>query len=216
VARFRYPQLCALARAAEVVGERWTLLIVRELLLGCRRFTDLRGRLDGVSASVLTQRLLALEESGLIVRRYLEPPAASTVYELTESGRALEPAVNALVHWGARALLPVRPRERVESDWLRLAFAAYARREPTPARAFTLRVRQPRGEVALRVAGGPDGAQVTEAGASSDATLIADPQTLLGLVTRTLTAAAALRSGRLRVEGEAGAVDDFPALFNPQ
>ena len=214
MARFRYPQVCALARAAEIVGERWTLLIVRELLLGPRRFTDLKGRLDGVSASVLTQRLLALEESGLVVSRYLEPPAASTVYELTDAGRALEPAVTALVRWGVRALVPVRPRERVESDWLRLALTAYARREPTPARSFTLRVRQPRHEVAVRVAGGPEGTRVSEAGAPADATLIADPQTMLGLVSGMLVPAAALRGGHVRLEGDPRALDDFPALFS--
>jgi DNA-binding HxlR family transcriptional regulator len=214
MARFRYSQLCALARAAEVVGERWTLLIVRELLPGSRRFTDLRARLDGVSASVLSQRLLALEESGLVLRRYLEPPAASTVYELTEAGRALEPAVHALVRWGVRALLPVRGRERVESDWLRLALTAYARREPTPARSFTLRVRQPRRDVAVRVAGGADGTTVSEAGAPSDATLTGDPQTMLGLVSGMLVPAAAVRAGQVRLEGDAGALDDFAALFN--
>jgi DNA-binding HxlR family transcriptional regulator len=214
MARFRYPQLCALARAAEVVGERWTLLIVRELLLGPRRFTDLRARLDGVSASVLTQRLLAMEESGLAVRRYLEPPAASTVYELSEAGRALEPAVEALVRWGVRTLLPVRPRERVESDWLRLALSACARREPTPARSFTVRMRQPRRNVAVRVAGGVDGTSVGEAGATSDATLTGEPQAVLGLVTGALTPAAAIRGGHVQIEGDVRALDDFPALFN--
>lgn len=211
--RFRYPQLCALARAAEVVGERWTLLIVRELLLGPRRFTDVKGRLDGVSASVMTQRLLALEEAGLVGRRYLEPPAASTVYELTEAGRALEPAVDALVRWGLRTLVPVRPRERVEADWLALALRGYARSAPTPARSFTLRVRQPRREIAVRVTGGPDGTTVSEAGPPTDATLTADPQTMLGLVSGTLGPAAAVRSGHVRLDGDPRALDDFPGLF---
>src|SRR6266852_4653604 len=100
----RYDQFCALARAAEILGERWTLLIVRELLLGPRRFSDLRERLDGVSPSVLTERLGRIEKIGLVRRSVLPPPAASTVYELTEHGDALRPAVHELIRWGGRFL----------------------------------------------------------------------------------------------------------------
>ena len=98
---FRYAQFCALARAAEIVGERWTLLIVRDLTLGPLRFSDLRRRLKGVSPSVLSERLTQLERRGLIERRVLGPPAASTVYELSEMGRALQPAMIELTKWGA-------------------------------------------------------------------------------------------------------------------
>src|SRR5256712_7819045 len=112
-----YPQFCALARALELLGERWTLLIVRELLLGPKRFSDLKGRLDGISSSVLSQRLSRLEEDGLVQRSYLQPPAASTVFDLTALGRALEPAMFDLIRWGGRFLYPARPNERREPEW---------------------------------------------------------------------------------------------------
>src|SRR5918996_4677686 len=100
----RYDQYCALARALDVVGERWTLLLVRELLLGPRRYTDLLGGLPGIGTNLLADRLRYLEQVGLVRRRVLPPPAGSTVYELTELGRELEPTVFALGRWGAHFL----------------------------------------------------------------------------------------------------------------
>jgi DNA-binding HxlR family transcriptional regulator len=214
VPAIRYSQFCALARAAEIVGERWTLLIVRELLLGPERFVDLRERLDGVSASVLTERLARLEASGLVGRRTLAPPAAAVVYELTEVGRALEPATRALMRWGARFLLRARPRERVEADWLRLALTACARREPTPARAVLLRVRAGRAEVVLRVAGGPAGTSISDRVEPADVTVVAEPATVLALMGGALSPRAALSERRVEVTGEAEALDAFPALFD--
>jgi DNA-binding HxlR family transcriptional regulator len=211
---FRYSQACALAQAAEVVGERWTLLIVRELLLGPKRFTDLRGRLDGLSASVLAERLARLEARGLLARRPLPPPAAARAYELTDMGRALEPAVFALLRWGGRFLGPGRPGQRVEADWLRLALAAGARRGPTPARSLLLRIRVPRREIVLRAGGGPAGTTVTESREPAEASLFTDPATLHGLLSGRLTPQAALQDGRLRVEGDAAALDAFTLLFD--
>jgi DNA-binding HxlR family transcriptional regulator len=216
VPAIRYAQCCALARAVEIVGERWTLLIVRELLLGPKRFVDLRGRLDGVSASVLTERLGRLEATGLVGRRALDPPAAAMVYELTEAGRALEPATDALRRWGARFLLPARPRERVEADWLRLALTACARREPTPARAFLLRIRARRAEVVLRLAGGPAGTTVSEGVGPADVTVAAELATVLGLMSGALSPRTALRERRLDVTGDAEALEALPALFDLQ
>jgi DNA-binding HxlR family transcriptional regulator len=210
----RYPQCCALARAAEIVGERWTLLIVRELLLGPKRFTDLRGRLDGVSGSVLAERLARLEERGLLARRALAPPAAAVVYELTEAGQALEPAVFALLRWGIRFLEPGRPGERLEADWLQLALTACARRQPTPARSFLLRVRARRREIVLRVAGGPAGTTVTTGLEPADASLVTDPPTLRALLSGGLAPRTALQEGRLRVEGDAAILDVLPLLFD--
>jgi DNA-binding HxlR family transcriptional regulator len=210
----RYAQFCALARAAELVGERWTLLIVRELLLGPKRFVDLRERLDDVSASVLAERLARLEANGLVGRRALDPPAAAVLYELTEAGRALEPATMALLRWGARFLLPARPRERIEADWLRLALAACARREPTPARAFLLRLRARRADVVLRVAGGPAGTTVSDRIEPADVTVAAEPADILALLSGALSPQTALRERRVEVTGEAEALATFPALFD--
>jgi DNA-binding HxlR family transcriptional regulator len=210
----RYSQFCALARAAEIVGQRWTLLIVRELLLGPKRFVDLRERLDDVSASVLAERLARLEATGLVGRRVLDRPAAAVVYELTEAGRALEPATLALLRWGARFLLPARPRERIEADWLRLALAACARREPTPARAFLLRMRARRADVVLRVAGGPAGTTVSDRIEPADVTVAAEPADILALLSGALSPQTALRERRVEVTGEAEALEAFPALFD--
>src|SRR5690606_41307941 len=99
-----YRQFCALAFALDVVGERWTLLIVRELLAGPRRFTDLLDGLPGISPNLLSERLKRLEQQGLLVRRALPPPAASAVYDLTEYGHGLDPALLALGRWGSRRL----------------------------------------------------------------------------------------------------------------
>jgi DNA-binding HxlR family transcriptional regulator len=101
-----YNQFCALAYALDIVGERWTLLIIRELLTGPRRFKDLTEGLPYISTNLLAERLKSLEQQGLLGRRVLPPPAGSTVYELTPLGRALEEAVLELGKWGSRFLPP--------------------------------------------------------------------------------------------------------------
>ncbi|HYD25748.1 MAG TPA: helix-turn-helix domain-containing protein [Croceibacterium sp.] len=109
-----YRDACGTAFAMELVGERWSMLIIRELMLGGRRFSDLRASLPGISAKVLTERLAGLEQAGVLVRRKLPPPAASQVYELTEWGYLAEPAIQELGRWAARspghdARLPLSP-----------------------------------------------------------------------------------------------------------
>ena len=101
-----YGDSCGIARALDLVGERWALLVVRELLLGPKRFTDLRAGLPNLGPDVLTQRLRELTDSGLVERRKLDPPAGSWVYELTDRGRELEPVVIALGRWGSVAPMP--------------------------------------------------------------------------------------------------------------
>jgi DNA-binding HxlR family transcriptional regulator len=101
--RRRYEDACAAAHALDLVGERWALLVMRELMLGPKRFSDLRESLPGISANVLTQRLEGLEAAGVLVRRKLPPPAASQVYELTEWGYESEPIFQALGRWAARS-----------------------------------------------------------------------------------------------------------------
>jgi DNA-binding HxlR family transcriptional regulator len=98
-----YDDACGVAHALDLVGERWALLVIRELLLGPKRFSDLRDSLPGISANVLTQRLEGLEASGILVKRKLPPPASSQVYELTPWGYETEPLIRALGHWAARS-----------------------------------------------------------------------------------------------------------------
>lgn len=101
-----YDQYCGLAYALDRVGERWTLLIIRELFAGPRRFKDLMGGLPGISTNLLTERLKHLEQEGLLARRTLPPPAGSTVYELTPLARGLESALLELGRWGSRFVPP--------------------------------------------------------------------------------------------------------------
>jgi DNA-binding HxlR family transcriptional regulator len=202
-----------LARAAEVLGERWTLLIVRELLLGPKRFSDLRERLDGISPSVLTERLARVEELELVRRMVLPPPAASSVYELTEHGEALRPAVYELIRWGGRFLQPRRKGERVEPEWMRLALDALARRGASPRRRFLLRVREGRTEALVHVAGGRRGTTVSAGRGPADATLVIDVQTLLAVASGRLSLARAVESGAVEASGDLDALSDFAELF---
>lgn len=102
-----YNQYCGLAYALDIIGERWTLLIIRELIAGPRRFTDLMRGLPEISSNLLTERLKSLEQNGVIRRRVLPPPAASTVYELTPLGRSLENALLELGRWGSQFMPPM-------------------------------------------------------------------------------------------------------------
>ncbi|MGW7430672.1 winged helix-turn-helix transcriptional regulator [Streptomyces sp. NPDC054861] len=115
--RRSYDQYCAAARALDAVGDRWTLLIVRELLAGPRRYTDLHADLPGVSTDMLAGRLKEMEGAGLVTRRRLPPPVAAHVYELTDRGSALLPVLRALAEWGAPALDEPRPTDAVRAHW---------------------------------------------------------------------------------------------------
>jgi DNA-binding HxlR family transcriptional regulator len=115
-----YGEACRFAHALDLVGERWALLVVRELLLGPKRFTDLRAGLPHASSNILSERLRDLEQGGVIQRRKLPPPAASWVYELTEWGRELEPVVTKLGAWGARSPFPP-DSEEINADSIVLA-----------------------------------------------------------------------------------------------
>jgi DNA-binding HxlR family transcriptional regulator/putative sterol carrier protein len=125
----RYQQYCALARALDVAGDRWTLLIIRELVPGARRFTDLIDGLPGISRKLLTERLRALERDGLIARQELPPPAARQVYELTDDGRDLAHAMAPLIAWGARRIGERKPTESFRARWPAVAMAGLADRE---------------------------------------------------------------------------------------
>ncbi len=119
-----YREFCTVARALDVVGERWALLVVRELLLGPRRYTDLLEGLPGIGTNSLAARLRELEAAGVVERKRLPPPAPATVYELTERGRALRPVLDELARWGLADLGPPSGDEAVESRWFILGLAA--------------------------------------------------------------------------------------------
>lgn len=114
-----YHQYCPIACALDLVGERWSLLIVRELLEnGPLRYSDLHAHLDGCGTNILAARLKDLERGGVLRKRRLPPPAASTVYELTEYGRGLTPVLHHLAHWGAQVMGPPTDDRVLEPGWL--------------------------------------------------------------------------------------------------
>jgi DNA-binding HxlR family transcriptional regulator len=119
----RYGQACAIARALDVVGERWSLLLVRELALGPRRYRDLAAGLPGVPSNVLAGRLKDLQAAGVVTRRTLPAPADVTVYELTDAGRALQPALNDLLDWGLRYAPEPSQDDVVQPGWALLGGA---------------------------------------------------------------------------------------------
>jgi DNA-binding HxlR family transcriptional regulator len=137
-----YGDPCGIARALDLVGERWALLVVRELLLGPKRFTDLRAGLPHVGPDMLAQRLRELEQAGVVRRDQLPPPAGARVYELTDRGRELEPVVLALGRWGSQAPLPPE-RGELGVDALVLALKTLfdpARADGLTGRTFELRL----------------------------------------------------------------------------
>lgn len=207
-----YSQFCALARAAEVVGERWTLLILRELYLGPKRFSDLSARLHPIAPGVLNGRLRTLRRHGVIARRDVPPPTPARLYELTEAGRALEPALFELLRWGARYLFPQRPGERFEGDWLAMVLRAYLRPGPSPRFVIALRIdglERP----AVWVIGGPGGTEVALAGAEPDAIIETSAAGVLGLMSSRLPVEAAIAAGMASVIGDAAAGRAFPEYF---
>ena len=113
-----YEHYCPVAHALDMIGDRWELLVVRELMQGPRRYTDLAEGLPGIGTNILAARLRDLEAAGVIAKRTLPPPAASKVYELTDYGRELKPVMRELALWGARSLGPPTPEDELFPGWL--------------------------------------------------------------------------------------------------
>jgi DNA-binding HxlR family transcriptional regulator len=208
--RRSYGQGCGTAYALDLIGDRWALLVVRELVLGPKRFTDLRDGLPGIGPNVLSQRLKELEDADVIRRRQLPPPAASTVYELTEWGAELEEIIVALGRWGARS--PDMPADaETQPEWLMLGLrATYEPDGEPPATSYEFHF-----DDEVFWARVDDGALAVGRGedADADAVLTAEVETIAQLVRGQLTPAAAIRSGAVQLQGERKAFDRFPSLF---
>ena len=196
-----YGDACGIARALDVVGERWALLIVRELLLGPQRFSDLRRALPAASSNILADRLRELEGHAVLARRTLPPPAASTVYELTERGRQLEEIVLALGAWGLEVPLPPAPRVSPVSSLLFLRGSL--RPEPSaPAAVYRLEVDG--GVWTLETVAGQAHIRPGEPTAPI-AELRADAATLNAVLTGQASFDASLADGTVTVGGDLGA-----------
>ena len=194
-----YGQSCAAAHALDLVGERWALLIVRELLLGPKRFTDLRSGLAHASANVLAERLRELETHGVVRRRKLGPPARTWVYELTEWGKELEPVIIALGRWGVRS--PFRPQAEAGSDSIVLALKALFDPDAAKGLAATFEVRFGDEPFIVQVARGRIELDRGDAEAP-DATIETDPSTFGALITGSADLADAIKAGTVQLSGD--------------
>ena len=198
----RYDQYCPVAHALSLVGERWSLLIVRELLRGPKRYTDLaEGLPPGIGTNILAARLRALEEGGIVAKRKLPPPAASTVYELTEYGAGLQEALYALARWGARSLGPPGKSDELYPDWGLNALPAVFNAEEARGLTETYVLKIGEDVFTARIV---DGVLEPSLGAADDADLVVetDPETFFLLCAGELEPKDAVKSGRARVEGE--------------
>ena len=198
-----YGDRCGIARALDVVGERWALLVVRELLLGPQRFSDLRRALPRASSNMVADRLRELDGHGVVGRRTLPPPAGSTVYELTPWGRELEPVVLALGGWGIRAPQPPgQPTLSATSVLLFLRGGAQVDPAAPPA-AYRFEL----GETVwtVRISGGAVEVEPGEP-AAPEATLRIDPSTLNDVLADPRSLDAAVADGRAEVGGDVRAL----------
>jgi DNA-binding HxlR family transcriptional regulator len=210
-AKRTYGDRCGVARALDLVGERWALLVVRELLLGPKRFTDLRAGLPNLGPDVLSRRLRDLEQLGVLRRAKLPPPGGAQVYELTEWGQELEPVVLALGAWGSRAPFPDGDaRLGVDSAILALKTLFDPAAAGSIDEEFEIRL----GDDRFRAHVANGALDVTRGRAPAPVAVIeTDPATLAHVLWHGRRLTAALRSGDVRIEGERGAARRFLALF---
>ena len=210
-AKRTYGDPCGIARALDIVGERWALLVVRELLLGPKRFTDLRAGLPQVGPDMLSQRLRELEQGGVVRRRKLPPPAGSRVYELTERGLELEPVVLALGRWGSAAPFPAGDRTLgVDSFVLALKTLFDAAAAGDLSGSYEVRLGEHRFHA--RVHAGRLALARGEA-REPDATIESDPATLSAVLWHGRSLADAVRCGEVEIGGSRNAARRFLALF---
>jgi DNA-binding HxlR family transcriptional regulator len=208
----RYRDACGAAQGLDLVGERWTLLVVRELLLGPKRFTDLRAGLPGISSNILADRLEMLEMSGVARRRTLPPPAGSRVYELTSWGEELGPVVEAIGRWGVRS--PWRSEEdEIGVDGLMVSFKTMF--DPGAAGDLEARYKILLGDQAFGIEV-EDGSIRVYRGAPTDpdARIETDVDRLADLVYEGGDLDEALRSGDIEIGGDRSAVERFMDLFS--
>lgn len=209
--RRRYEDACAAAHALDLIGERWALLVARELMLGPKRFTDLRRGLPAVSPNVLTQRLADLEAASIVQRMRLPPPAASQVYALTDWGRELEPVMQAMGRWAARS--PTKPGGTpMGIDSMILSLRTMFDAASAKGMKLALELRMGEDVFAADVA---RGALALERGthAAPDAVITTDANTLAALVYGGMSLSAATRGKQAVVEGSPDTLRAFFKLF---
>jgi DNA-binding HxlR family transcriptional regulator len=206
-----YGQFCGLAHALDVVGGRWSLLIIRDLLNGPKRFKDLEDGLPGIPTNVLSARLRELEESGVVRRHVLPRPAKGVGYELTDYGRELEEPLIKLGLWGARSLGPAEEGEPISVDGLALALRGAFR--PDAAAGLTRTYQLELGGRALRISVDDGRLSITADAAAAEVGLATTPALLVGLLFGQLRVEDAMATGRLAVTGSKAEARRFFKLF---
>jgi len=201
-----YGQYCSVARALDVLGDRWTLLLVRELLArGACRYTDLRAGLPGIATNLLADRLRELEAAGIVEREDAPPPVATTLFSLTERGLALESVLSELGRWGVPLMRDSSPDDQFRGQWLQLPVRMFLtdRQPDRPASTVevhagdqTVAIDAAEGKVSMRLGADPD----------ADAVITASPPEILRLMSGTVTLRQAVKRG-LRVDGSRAAVE---------
>jgi DNA-binding HxlR family transcriptional regulator/putative sterol carrier protein len=209
----RYQQYCALARTLDVAGDRWTLLIVRELVPGPRRFTDLLDGLPGVSRNLLTERLRGLERDGIVARKELPAPAARLVYELTADGRDLANAIIPLIRWGARRLGDRASDESFRPRWSAVGMAGLADREA--AKGVNETYQYLVGDSAFHFTVDDGSIELHDGPSHEPAVLVTtDEETYADLASGKITASSAISAGALSFSGDAQAVKRLRRIFS--
>ncbi len=207
-----YGEACRFAYALDLIGERWALLIVRELLLGPKRFTDLRTGLPHASPNILSERLRELEQAGVVHRRKLPPPAATQVYELTPWGQELEPVVTHLGTWGARS--PVAPEHReIGPDSIILALRSLFDPEAAGELEANYELRIGEDRYRVEVVGGELRLERGLVESPTVALEFAEAGLLAAVLTGELPLGDALASGAVKLEGSKRAATRFLRLF---
>lgn len=204
-----YNQYCGLAYALDIVGERWTLLIIRELIAGPRRFTDLMAGLPGISTNLLSERLKNLEQEGLVSRRVLPPPAGSTVYELTLLGQALETTLIELGKWGSQ-FVPPSPNGAtlLNVGSYALTLKTFFRPEQAQGVSETYELRIDHEVLQVQINEGEIDVRQGD-GRKADVVFQTDMPTYLGLLQRQIQPDEAISGGLIQIKGDPGALSRF-------
>jgi DNA-binding HxlR family transcriptional regulator len=209
--RRRYEDGCGMAHALDLMGERWALLVMRELMLGPKRFSDIRADLPGLSANTLTQRLEGLERAGIVVRTQLAPPASGQVYGLTEWGYQSKPIMGALARWATRS-----PWHDVSQNFspvsLILSFQAMGQPGLPKDINASFGFRFGREAYVVRIADGAIGAERGDADAA-DVTFTGTPQAVAAATYTGATLAALEAEGALAIKGDRALAERFVTLF---
>jgi DNA-binding HxlR family transcriptional regulator len=205
-----YDEYCSVAKALDLVGDRWTLLVVRELSLrGPSRYTDIRAGLPGVATNLLADRLRDLEAAGLVAREEAPPPIATTLFRLTPRGEGLKPVLDELMRWGLPLMVEDKPGDAVRSHWLAGAVEVMLSDGEPDADPVTVELRTGDAPIVVEARGGKVVASTGPA-TDPDLTLTGPPRPLLGLLLG-LTDLASVRAQGIEVEGDTAVLGRFAA-----